>query len=34
MNQHQKQDLIGLAVVGVGLLIIAILIVIEMTRIS
>ena len=34
MNQHQKEDLIGLAVVGVGLLIIAILIVIEMTRIS
>ena len=34
MNEHQKQDLIGLTVVGVGLLIIAILIVMEMTRIS
>ena len=34
MDQHQKQDLIGLAVVGVGLLIIAFLIVREMVRIS
>lgn len=34
MNQHQKQDLLGLTVVCVGLLIIAILIVMEMTRIS
>ena len=34
MDQHQKQDLIGLAVIGVGLLIIAFLIVIEMVRIS
>ena len=34
MNQHQKQDLIGLAVIGVGLLIIAFLIVREMVRIS
>ena len=34
MNEHQKQDLIGLTVISVGLLIIAILIVMEMTRIS
>ena len=34
MDQHQKQDLIGLAVIGVGLLIIAFLIVREMVRIS
>ena len=34
MDQHQKQDLIGLAVIGVGLLIIAFLIVTEMVRIS
>ena len=34
MNEHQKQDLIGLAVIVVGLLIIAFLIVTEMVRIS
>ena len=34
MDQHQKQDLIGLVVIGVGLLIIAFLIVREMVRIS
>lgn len=34
MNQHQKQDLIGLAVIGVGLLIIAFVIIVEMVRIS
>jgi len=34
MNRNKRQDLIGLTIFGVGLLIVAVLIIMEMIRIS